>query len=264
MVKKMKRVLAGLLTIMAVVGGAGLGPQPSFAATCQRTIGIDQEVSAGEGTGTLTFLVHSGGCPAAGTVSYTVTAGSAQPGVDFQLANGSLRWAAGDTGPLPVTATLKADPFREADVEDFTVHVGASSPNVRVAVGTGHGRIIDDDGLDLVFVIDDTVCPPSGLYLFDVHGGSINCDGSLDLSIAPGEPVGVHWSTMDGTARAGVDFVAVDTTVTVAAGQVRVRLPLRLLPQPRGTPSRWFSLVIASSTAGTVTDRVAVITVPGS
>jgi hypothetical protein len=263
MVKKMKRVLAGLVTIMAVVSVAGLGPRPSFAATCQRTVGIEQEVSAGEGTGALTFLVYSGGCAAAGTVSYTVTAGSAQPGVDFQLADGSLRWTAGETGPLPVTAVLKADPFREADLEDFTVHLGAPSPNVRVAVGTGHGRVIDDDGLDLVLVVDDGVCPPSGLYLFDVHGGSIDCDASLDLSAAPAGPVSVRWSTVDATARAGIDFVAVDTTVTVAPGQVRVRLPLRLLPQPPGTPSRWFSLVVTSSTAGIVTDRVAVITVPG-
>jgi hypothetical protein len=256
----MKRILTGCL---ALVGATVLTPAPGYAATCQRTVTIAPEVSAGEGTGTLTFAVRSAGCTAAGSVSYTVEAGTAQAAVDFVLPSGRLEWGTGDAGPRPITATITPDLVREAELEDFTVRLTDPSPGVRVVATTGRGRILDDDGLWLTLVVDDDICEePEDCECADVHP-KFNCE-PVGIALAWALPITLRWSTVDGTAAAGVDFVGVtDQLVTVPAGATRVDLPVRLLGRPAG-PHRWFSIRIFAPSQGRIVDGTAVITIEGS
>jgi hypothetical protein len=265
----MKRMLARWLTIVAVIGvSVAPGGSPGYAGPCARTISIEPQVSAGEGAGALTFSVYSGGCALAGGVAYTVTGGTATASADYTLANGQLQWAAGDVSTRRITATIVPDLLRERDLEDFTIQLVGPSPDVRILDGTGQGRILDDDGLGLRLVVDDPgKCPPPGAHPAqghlhsDVGGVDIMCDTSVAFSAPLSEPVVVHWSTIDGTAHAGVDFVGVvDQAQTVGVGATSVTLQVRALGQPAGKPSRSFAVQVTSVSTGAILDPVAIVT----
>ena len=104
---KMLRVfVASVAGLAAAVAAMGIGGLPGAAASCQRSVAIDPQVTVSEAAGTLTFVVHTGSCAAAGSVSYVVADGAARRPGDFLLANGQLLWATGDTSSRRITATI--------------------------------------------------------------------------------------------------------------------------------------------------------------
>jgi hypothetical protein len=257
------RRLAGCVAA-AIVAGVAQSPGIAHAGTCERVVGISPQVSRGEGTGNLTFQVYSIGCAAAGEVTYAVEFGTASP-ADLELPGGRLQWTVGDTRTRQITALLRADPEEEPAVEDFTVRLFATTPTVRVAVATGHGRILDDDGPQPSSAVDDADC-------LTEEGRPKDCCETMQgmlkdkcvtfrLSIPADQSpaVTIRWSTVDGTARAGVDYVPViDQTTTIPAGASHVALPVRVLSRPPGTPTRWFQVQISAMSWPIVDDEAVV------
>ncbi|WP_344514675.1 Calx-beta domain-containing protein [Dactylosporangium maewongense] len=258
MTPRLRQALTAGAVVSLAVAVAPAPPGRSAAAEpCRRTVDVQPMVTAGERAGTLTFVVESGGCAAAGEVGYTVTAGSALPAADFALAGGVLRWAAGDTGERSIVARIADDQMREAALEDFTVRLTAAGGGVVVRHGTATGRILDDDGPDLGWAADDAVVP-----IVPMLGHGYFCPPPPPPPPRP--PLTYVWQTGDGTAKAGVDYVAVaGRTQTVPAGATRVPFEVTLLPRPAGTPSRWFTVRIVAVSAGVVVDAEAVVTIDG-
>ncbi|WP_212823325.1 Calx-beta domain-containing protein [Catellatospora sp. TT07R-123] len=266
------RAIHGFAFALAAAAAA-LAPAtaaPGVAQSCQRTVSVSPQVSAGESGGTLTFAVYSSGCAAAAEVGYEATAGTATPGTDFQLPRGTLRWAAGDTSVRTVTAALLADSQREAELEDFAVHLLGAGPSVHIARSLAQGRIIDDDGPTGYAVVDDGDCPPPLPFqqctceLADTMPIEPDCI-SFALSAKLPSPVTLHWSTVDGTAKAGIDFVpVVQRAQTVPAWTSSGGLPVQLIARPAGTPPRYFYVRISAISAGAVVDAVATVTIAGS
>jgi hypothetical protein len=254
----MKRALAWCLAVVvAAVVWSVPGTPSGSATTCQRTVAIAPEVSVGEGAGTLQFAVHSAGCAVAGSVAYTVEAGTAQVPADFVLPDGELDWGIGDDGPRSINATITSDLIPEADLEDFTVELTDPSPGIQISTSTGHGRILDDDDLWLTWVVDDGICDPRECLTFDVHDKWHPIQ--LNVAFVSTSPVTVHWSTADGTAHAGEDFVGVtNQLVTVPAGADGIGLPVRFLP---AASAGSFSVRIFAPSAGRIVDGTAVITI---
>ena len=90
-----------------------------------------------------------------------------------------------------------------------------------------------------------------------------NCD-VLDFALSTGQPSGarVRWSTLDGTALAGIDYVAVtDRSESVPAGATAGKLVVELLPRPPDTPKRWFYVQLSGVSEGIVADGIAVVTI---
>jgi hypothetical protein len=262
------RRLAGCVAA-AVVVGIAQGPAVGHAEGCERTVSVSPQVSGGEGTGNLTFAVYSTGCNAAGEVTYRVEPGSASS-ADFTLANGVVRWAAGETQTRYITAQLRPDLEAEPAIEDFTVWLVATTPTVRLALATGHGRILDDDGPVPSSAVDDAACLKAS---YVIHR-CVPCETQMmpkacvvfELSVPAdgGTPMTARWSTVDGTAEAGVDYVPVlDQVTTVPIGGTDVALPVQVLPRPPGTPTRWFEVRISAVSLGLVVDAVAVVTILG-
>jgi hypothetical protein len=243
---------------------------PAKAGVCVRAVSIAPQRSASEGVEKLTFTVFSGGCPVAGEVGYVVTAGTAG-GSDFRAQKGSLRWADREVANRAITVAIAQDSEVEAGIEDFTVRLVDPDPNLRIARSAGQGRILDDDGPALFFTIDSDDCPwptPDGYCpcppsTVELHPNEPNCvDPQLHLSAPQPSPVTVHWSTLNGTALAGLDYLPVnDDIVTVAAGATMTGLPVRLLQRPNGTPARSFYVRIHHPSTGTVVAGTAVITI---
>ena len=242
---------------LAVAVAAAPAGGSAAAAPCQRTIAISPQVTAGESAGTLTFEVRSVGCPAAGEVGYTVTAGSALPAADFTLSRGALRWDAGDTSVRSIVATIADDPVREDALEDFTVTLTAPSDGIVVLRGTGDGRILDDDGSTLFWAADDAFIMLGQGYMLG-HGYCVTPPPP-----PPDPPLTVVWRTEDGTAQAGVDYVAVtDRTQIVPAGAMPVALGLTLLEPRTVRPTNlWFTVRIVGVSSGAVADAVAIVTI---
>jgi hypothetical protein len=75
-------------------------------------------------------------------VDYAVGGGTAQPGIDYQLQGGRIRFEPGQTGTT-INATILGDTAVE---EDETFYVTLSNPsNARIANAQAQGLIVDDD-----------------------------------------------------------------------------------------------------------------------
>lgn len=287
-----RTLLAGVAAAL-VAGTVALAPGPAGAGgagPCVRTVAIDAEQSAGEGAGEVVFTVRSGGCAAGGRVDYTVEPGTAQAGADFVATSGTLQWAAGDLRPLPVGVTVVPDGLVEDALEDFRMRLHRPSAGVSLTAGIGLGRILDDDAPEPGWAVDDRPCgdltpnqectclpqlarepisiPDSTAqrWVQAEPGGSLDrCAAELWLSAPLPEPASVRWSTRDGTAVAGVDYVAVtNQLLKVPAGTPTVDLPVEILPPRPGMPARWFTIQVNAVVPGAVADPVAVVVLPPS
>jgi hypothetical protein len=261
-------VLAAAFTVPAAV------PAPiaatAQAGLCRRVVSIAPQRSGGEGVGGLTFTVFPGECGTPGEVGYIVTAGTATAGSDFTPVAGRLRWAEGDAGVRTITVPILQDALVETITEEFTVRLVDPDPGVRIAGSVGQGRILDDDGSGMAMVVDDDGCPyptPNGYCPcppspFEYQPNEPNCtDPRLHLSAPQSSPVVVRWSTLDGTALAGIDYVPVsDRFVTIPAGRSAADLTVRLIARPKETSVRWFYVRIVATSAGVIADGIAVIT----
>jgi hypothetical protein len=272
-------VLAPLVAMTLAVGvGTMSGPADAWAASCQRVVVVSPQITVRESGGVLTFGLYSAGCTAAGSVWYRIEAGTAAAGTDFTVTTGQVRWAAGDGRSKAIGVVVNDDPVAEPALETLTVTLFEASADITVVDPTGEGRILDDDATP-GWAVDDNACS-SGPWLTagdrsailaavnqpqlvqaprplcGLGGGAI---GAVPSSALPGS---LRWSTVDGTAQAGLDYVAVTNHVmTVPAGADHVSLPVQILPRPAGTPRRWFYVRIDEVSAGALLDPVAVVTI---
>lgn len=281
---------AAATALAAVIAAAAVGAHPGAAATCQRSVAIDPQVTVSEAAGTLTFTVYTASCAAAGSVAYAVTDGSARRPGDYQLASGVLQWPAGDTGSRQVRTAIAADGLAEALLEDFTVTLTGPSQNVRVVSAVGRGRIFDDDTQLRAATIDHRLClleprtsapPPTTLPSpspspspkpdpdpgwgtpptpCTIESGNI-ISSPFGLNTPLSADATVHFRTSDADLVAGLDYVAVDRVVTVLAGATTVVVPIQLLPHAFTRSGGHFDVVISSYSAGQVVSGTARVTV---
>jgi len=282
MKSKMLRVLiagiAGLGAALTVVAGGGL---PGAAVSCQRSVAIDPQVTVSEGSRALSFVVHTGSCAAAGGVSFVVTSGSAEQGRDFKLANGQLRWEAGDGSSRRITAAITADTLTEDALEDFKVTLAEASADVRIAAAVGQGRIFDNDTHDHNASLDAGLClasptstqPTSHPTLWPSPSPSPALESAC--TIEPGHiailfiPLNasneiaqsVDFETFDGDLIANVDYVPVRRRVLIPAGATAIKVEVKLLPHAFTKSGRHFNAGISNYTAGEIIDGEADFTV---
>ncbi|MGD9719884.1 MAG: beta strand repeat-containing protein [Pirellulales bacterium] len=171
------------------------------------------DVTAAEGTaGTDTPYVFTVSLSEAGasevTVAYNTAAGTATEGDDFIATSGTLTFAPGITSQL-VTVLVKADALDEID-EAFTL-VLSNPINSAISDGTATGTITDDDAAPTVSIGAATV-------ITEGNAGSTQVLFTVSLSSASGKQVTVDYTTADGTAMAGSDYVARSGAVAFSPG----------------------------------------------
>ena len=125
------------------------------------------------------------------------------------MIHGTLRFEPGDTRRTIRVAVLDDETLEET--EDFTVGLSRAA-GATLADAAGRGTIIDDDEGKLpALSIDDAAPVVEGrTALFPVR-----------LSAAMDQTVTVAFATVDGTARAGSDYVAAEGTLTFPPGTTR-------------------------------------------
>ncbi len=132
------------------------------------------------------------------------------------------------------------------DEDDQLVWVGFHSPiNATIGgfFGLGAVRIIDDDE------------PPRAWLGVGVatEGPGASVEIPVRLSTPSGRDVAIDWTTRDWTARAGSDYVAVDTTTVISAGDTEATLTIELVDDDRFEFPELFGVAASSMNADLLT-----------
>ena len=236
-----------------VVDGQGLGtiqdnePRPSLS--------ID-DVSDGEGDGgllnldfTVTLSVASGQVV---TVGFATANGTATAGSDYVATAGTLTFPAGTTTQtvsVPVSGDTTVEPN-----EDFFVNL-QNPVNATIADGQGHGIILNDDGITIV-INDVTVTEGDS-------GSTVDAVFSVDLSDIAATDVTVDFATADGTATAGVDYLANSGTLLFPPGTTSLPVTVTVNGDDVAELAETFFVNLSNPTGATIFDDQGLGTIAG-
>jgi hypothetical protein len=149
--------------------------------------------------------------PSTSTVQVTVTTGdgTATAPADYRSQSAVLTIQPGRTS-VSFAVPVVGDTVDEAD-EDFVVRLSAPS-GATIADGTGVAVIADDDGTPTpTFTVDDP-------RVTEGDSGTRTLTFTIRLSAPATSGTAVSFRTVDGTARAGIDYNARTGSVTFPAG----------------------------------------------
>jgi hypothetical protein len=237
-----------IVDIIGVTGGNGA----SESGVQQRTVSILEDdgaptisiadVTVGEGaTGAsvMTFTVSLSNASAGTvTVDYATSDGSATAGSDYTAASGTLTFAPGETEQT-VDVTVAGDAIVELD-EAFTVTLSAPS-NATLSDSEATGTITNDDAATLS-VADVTQA--------EGDAGASTFDFTVTLSAESDAAVDFTASTLDGTAEAGSDYVALSAApFTIAAGDTSATVQVTVSGDAGFEPGETFTVTLAGLTA---------------
>ena len=235
-------------TAVIALGGV-LVAGPAVAADCAparvSVADVDQYEGSGNGTTIMSFTVtltpSAPECAVTGSVQYHTNDGTAQAVADYQATTGTLTWTS--ASPRTVGVHIARDDGYEP-TETFTVELFAPR-GLSIVDGQATGHILNDDaGLDQpgleVSLPQGGICwwPPDALEI------------PIQLNRVPRAPVTLRLRTVDGTAVAGKDYMAIkDAIVRFPTGVSEVRVPVEPIAP---TPGTYFHVAISDVSAGTI------------
>jgi hypothetical protein len=164
------------------------------------------------------------------TVNYATTDGSATAGSDYTAAAGTVTFAPGQTSGT-ITVAVNGDRLAKPDK---AFYINLSSPNSYAAIskGVGVGTIIDDK---------------PRIRIGDAYNyGATSFAFTVSLSTAYDQDVTVSFATADGTAIAGVDYVAALGPLTFAPGDTTQTITVQVL-DPTSAPDKYFSIHLSGA-----------------
>ena len=242
----MKNSSRSALTVSAVLLLVAVAASPALALPPKPKLSIS-DVTVPEGnTGTVaaTFTVTLS-FASANTVSATFKTAdaTATSPADYIGTTGVVSFPPGTT-TATVTVQVNGDLFDEAN-ETFLVNL-TKPKNATFQDKQGVGTIVDDDSTPTLSINDVTVTEGSS--------GATNAVFTLSLSSPSGQNVSVNVATQDGTATAGVDYVAQAGTVTIPPGTISVLITVPVFGDVLGEPNETFFVNLSGAVNATITD----------
>jgi len=238
------------LQLSAPSGGAGLG-----LANATLTI-VDNDapgqfvfsapsytVSESNAFATITVLRTNGN---KGAVSVTVqnSGGTATPGVDYGAVNTVLSFADGQTA-----RTLTVPIFEDSIVEGTeTVFFILSNP--QPPGGSPTGPSIGTPNPATLFIVDDEVSVGFAAASLSALESPTNVPVSIIRTGDTNAGFSVFFSTSDGSATAGADYVASASTVTFAPGQTTQTVFVTVLDDALAEGDETVNLTLSSASGG--------------
>lgn len=215
------------------------------------TLSIDDvEVTEGNGgtsntvvrfTATLSFAADQ---PVG--VPYQTMDGTAVAGEDYGARTGELLFAPGET-TQPVSVPIIGDTRFEPD-ESFTVQLGAPQ-GATLERGVGTATILnDDEAPDLPMLRIADVAIEEG------DSGARNATFAVSLEPVSEVDVRVQARTRAGTATEGTDFTAVDTALTIAAGESSTTVSVPVLGDTAVEDDETFFVILLQPVAAAIAD----------
>jgi hypothetical protein len=180
------------------------------------------------------------------TVSFASQDGTAVAGLDYLATSGTLTFAPGETTKW-IDLAIYGDRLVEGS-ENFFVNL-SGAPNAVIA--SGHHSITLVDNEPAIGILDGIISGEATFtFTFNIY-----------LSNWYDEPVTVHFATADGTAIAGVDYVATSGTLTFAPGEYfkAITVQILLIDLTTDMPEKYFYVRLSDhSTNASIADEWAV------
>ena len=214
------------------------------------TISInDAQVTEGNsGTTDMTFTVSLSAASGRTITAHWATAdNNAKAGPDYEAAYGDLTFIPSQTTKT-VTVKVKGDLLNE-DNETFAVNL---SNLVDAAPGKtqGTGTILDDDPLPGVSI------DPTNVALNEGNSGTTLFPFTVRLSAPSGRTVTVDFTTQNGTATAGTDYVVNAGTLTFQPGDTSKPVQVSVKGDTTQESNETFSVRLTAATnAGITTNQ---------
>ena len=202
------------------------------------SVGGNSIVEGNSGTKTMSFTVSlSNATDAPVTVDYATVDGSALAGSDYQAKTGTVTIPAGQT-TATVDITINGDRIGEYD-EYFAVNL--SNPNGgMLGSSTGYGTIQDDE---------PRISINSPSPISEGNRGTKGLVFTITLSTKYDQSVTVKYSTSDGSAKAGEDYVATSGTVTFAPGETSKTITVLINGDKKKESDEWFAVNLSNASS---------------
>lgn len=219
-------------------------PTPNPGTTPQEPVLMVSDAQASEGSGTVEFgYTLSFASSDASTFRYDTQSNSATAGSDFAATSGTITINAGVTFGR-ISVNLIDDSTIES-TEEFSLNLSAPV-GLQLASNSAIATIEDDDSaaqanLPEVSIADASASEASGSISFNVT-----------LSTSSSSAVTLSYSTADGSANAGQDYVASNGTVTFEPGSTSKTLLVDLIDDQINEADEVFDLVLSSPSGAAI------------
>ncbi len=182
------------------------------------------------------------------TVNYTTANGTATAGSDFTTASGTVTFNAGETEKnIPVS--IKGDLFYESNETFF---VSLNTPvNATIFNAEGTGTILNDDPVPSITINDVTLIEASGIF----------ANFTVRLSNPRNQPITVIYTTVNGSALNGSDFVQNSSTVTFNPGDTLKTVSIGIIDDAAYELQENFSAVLSNVNQATIADSIGICTI---
>ena len=206
------------------------------------------EGDAGTTNATFTLTLST---PSAVTVSVGYnTFGQSASNVDFQNVSGRVKFAPGVTSQT-VTVPITGD---ELDEFDETLGIDLSGElNATIGRARAQATIVDND-------------PPPNLVVSDLsiaegNSGTKSANVTLSLSKPSGKSISLQYTTADGTAKAGSDYVSANGSLVFAPGETQKVAAIQVTGDTIFEASETFVVNITNALNVTVDDAQVEVTI---
>lgn len=186
------------------------------------------------GTTALTFTVSlSPGYDSPVTINYATADGTAGSS-DYGSASGTLIFQPGQPPSQKITVLANGDHEFEAN-ENFVVNLSTPNSYAEIVQGTGIGTIIDDE--PRISIADTYNYGDYSPFAF-----------AVSIPAASDQVVTVDFTTVDGTALAGVDYVFTSGTLTFAPGVTAMTIWVDVLDPTYGD-NKYFTIQLSNASS---------------
>ena len=188
------------------------------------------------------------------TVDYATSDGTASAGSDYTATSGTLTFQPGESSKV-IAVPITNDSIFETN-ENFTVTLSnATGTNVELlSPGTITVTITNNDSRPRVSAYAAVVVEPP-------PGGTAFAMVPIQMSNASVETVSVNFTTVNGTAMAGADFIQANGTLLFAPGETQKQIPIQILADTPLEGAETFTVNISGAVNGTVLTSQSLVTI---
>ncbi len=169
------------------------------------------------------------------TIDFMTVDDSARAGDDYADVRGKLTFNPGDVAKT-ISVTVLGDLTNESD-ENFLVKL-SNAVNATLSVREAKGTILNDDQLPSLSISD--------VVFTEGNSGTSDIVLEVTLSSASGQIVQVNFTTVDGTARLGTDYLAKTGILTILPGELAKQVTVRAIGDSSAERTEMFSVLLSN------------------
>ena len=184
------------------------------------------------------------------SVKYATADGTASAGNDYTATNGIISFAPGETSKT-ITVQVIGDTIDEFD-ETFFLNL-SDATNATITKNQAVSTILDNDAPPSITIGDRSIT--------EGDSGTTSITYTVNLSTPSAKPISVKYATADGTASAGNDYTATNSTISFAPGETSKTITVLVLGDTIDEFDETFFLNLSDATNATITKNQAVSTI---